>query len=213
MRDIYFMGKVLASVSHEMQNVMAIIKESAALANDVLQINGPPPMKHGDKLMHSLATIRNQIERGRGLMLGLNAFAHAAEDYPDCCDLTRFTKQIGVLGTRMVQIKECTLNVQTGDTPLLVNGNALFVMQTIYVAITVMLQNMAAGDTLNVRVVEYEKTPAISLHTARGVSAPPMHADLDTLMTLLNGHTKVVDGSLYLLFSKANVTEATTGNE
>ena len=64
MRDIYFMGKVLASVSHEMQNVMAIIKESAALANDVLQINGPPPMKHGDKLMHSLATIRNQIERG-----------------------------------------------------------------------------------------------------------------------------------------------------
>ena len=40
MDEIAFFGKVTASITHEIQNVLSIIKESSGLIDDVLSFSG-----------------------------------------------------------------------------------------------------------------------------------------------------------------------------
>ena len=149
MRDVLFMGDILASVTHEMQNVMAIIKESGALADDILNLNGPPRMRYGDKLEESLQHIREQVGRGRDLMLMLNGFAHAASDYSQSCDVVQFARQISILAERMVRMGECRLLVNLDGEPLPVFGNALMIMQSMYLGLSAILDGCASGDTIS----------------------------------------------------------------
>lgn len=202
MRDILFMGEVLASVTHEMQNVMAIIKESGALTDDILNLNGPPKMRHGDKLATALANIQEQVSRGRNLMLMLNGFAHAAAGYPEECDLRRFARQIGVLAERMVRLRECVLELDLDGPALPVRGNALLLMQAVYLGISSVLEQCSAGDRLSISV----PPPApdgdtaftvLRISASRGELVPDTSA-LDPLLAALQAHCLASRGRLDL---------------
>lgn len=157
MRDILFVGRILASVTHDMQNVMAIIKESGALTDDILRLNGPPKMRYAKELATALVNIEQQVERGRRLMFMLNGFAHAAADHPERCDLLRFARQISVLAERMVRLKECTLKTSLEGDALYVSGNALVLMQGIYLGIAAVLEGCEAGDLIQVAPLSAEE--------------------------------------------------------
>lgn len=201
MRDILFMGEILASVTHEMQNVMAIIKESGALTEDVLALNGSPQLQHGDKLSAALDNIKEQVLRGRNLMLMLNGFAHAAADFAEACDLSRFAGQISVLAERMVRLRECALERAIPETPLPVRGNALLLMQALYLALAETLHHCDKDDRIVLNC-----TPR-DFYTAAGIVAAGKEkvilpgAELAALMAQLNGNVVGVPGGLELRFA------------
>lgn len=203
MRDILFMATVLASVTHEMQNVMAIIKESGALTDDILMINGPTRMKHGDKLEQAQRNIQEQVLRGRDLMLMLNGFAHAAGDFPQSGDLSRFTQQISVLAERMVRLKECTLERDIQNTPLPVKGNALMMMQAVYAALEAALEVCAPGTSLILGVAPGEGESLVRV-TAKGIEAEPKSAIATEVMKALGGVVRTAPGSITLAFVPAS---------
>jgi len=78
-----FFGKVTASTTHELQNVLAIIKENAGLMEDFIQMN---PNNSSDnlsdlfeKFTKCLGKIKEQSYRGVDLTSGLNKFAHTTD--------------------------------------------------------------------------------------------------------------------------------------
>ena len=207
MRDIVFMGRVLASVTHDMQNVMAIVKESGCLVDDILSLNGYPRMKHGEKLKPAIATIVEQVERGRNLMFMINGFAHAASDFAHVADLSRFTQQISVLAERMVRLKECRLQTAFCQAPLLVQANALLLMQAVYTGIATLLEGCTAHRTLHLQTAReiYQEKPwgMVSLVMEDSVALPAEDAELDGLMAQLSGIRVVAPGRLALYFPVA----------
>ena len=74
-----FFGQVSASFTHEMQNVLAIIRESSGLLEDLFAFAGPKDWAHLEKFNRSLQGIQNQVSRGLELMKRLNRFAHAPD--------------------------------------------------------------------------------------------------------------------------------------
>lgn len=202
MRDILFMGTVLASVTHEMQNVMAIIKESGALTDDILMINGPPRMKHGDKLEQAQRNIQEQVLRGRDLMLMLNGFAHAAADFPGSGDLSRFSRQISILAERMVRLKECSLERDIHDAPLPVKGNALMIMQAVYAALESVLGLCGPGVALTLAVFPGKGESLVRVSVAGLEGVPPLESAAP-IMAALGGAARSAPGRLDLAFSPA----------
>lgn len=73
-----FFGKVTASVTHELQNVLAIIRENSGLMEDILLMEGGGS-ELGERLHKSLNTVKNQVDRGVNLTSGLNHFAHTTD--------------------------------------------------------------------------------------------------------------------------------------
>jgi Signal transduction histidine kinase regulating C4-dicarboxylate transport system len=203
MRDALFIGEILASVTHEMQNVLAIIKESGALAEDILHINGPLPMKHGDKLTVALGNIGQQTGRGRNLMFMLNGFAHAAEDFPEVSDLGRCTRQICTLAERKLMLAECRLETALPEKPVRVRGNALLLMQAIYAALQSMLAVTVRSGALHVSV---EPLAANGNESARlivrsdNTTGQPDTASSAALVTELGGTLQHIPGAISLHF-------------
>ena len=74
-----FFGQVCASCTHEMQNVLAIIRESSGLLEDLFNFAGPQDWPHQEKFNRSLQVIQNQVNRGVELIKRLNRFAHAPD--------------------------------------------------------------------------------------------------------------------------------------
>ena len=203
MRDILFMGKILALVTHDMQNVMAIIKESGALANDILQMNGPPRMRHGDKLEVALANIQEQVARGRDMMLMLNGFAHAAEDFPDHADLARFARQICVPAQRLARLKECSFDLALDSPPLPVRGNGLALMQSIHSGLVAVLNTCQSGDIIRVGTTRSEEGTLLRI-SAKASKATPDQAETATLMHELGGDCRSGEGFLELRYVPAS---------
>jgi hypothetical protein len=201
MHNLTFLCRILASATHEMQNILAIIKESGALAGDVLNINGPPRMKHGDKLFSALETVEAQVERGRTLMAALNSCAPATGAEYEVLDLSVFCDRAGVLLERMVRLRECSFHVVKQLDRGRIRCDGFDFLQGVYRAMELVLTGCQAGDELTlglqptgnglVRVRAASKT-------ARSV--PQSDADFDAMAARLGARLSLEAGSLSLVF-------------
>ena len=201
MHNLTFLCRILAAATHEMQNILAIIKESGALAGDVLNINGPPRMKHGDKLFTALGTVESQVERGRTLMTALNTCAHAAAAEYEVLELSVFCDRAGVLSDRMVRLKECSLNVVKQLDKGRIRADGFDFIQTVYRAVELVLVGCQSGDELTL-VLQSAGNGQASVRaaskTARAV--PQSDAEFDAMAARLGAQLLLEAGSLSLVF-------------
>ena len=94
MEGLKFSGRVNASISHELKNILAIISETAGLLNDLTDL-----AKQGNDLELSALencndSIIEEIQRGFTTIKQMNKFAHSVDvpikeiDLPETLDLT-----------------------------------------------------------------------------------------------------------------------------
>jgi C4-dicarboxylate-specific signal transduction histidine kinase len=75
-----FLGKITASMTHEIKNTYAIILESSGLLSDLLTLSQPGSFPHKEKFHKVLGTINEQVHRGVVLATRLNQFAHSMDE-------------------------------------------------------------------------------------------------------------------------------------
>jgi signal transduction histidine kinase len=75
-----FLGKITASMTHEIKNTLAIILESSGLLSDLLTFSEPGTFPHREKFQRVLGTIDEQVNRGVVLATRLNQFAHSMDE-------------------------------------------------------------------------------------------------------------------------------------
>ncbi|MGA6924096.1 MAG: hypothetical protein WBY88_00365 [Desulfosarcina sp.] len=85
--SLAFFGKVNASISHELKNVMAIISETAGLLGDLSEMaRGGTPVDP-DMLTSSTESIVEEIQRGFTTIRQMNRFAHSVDTPVGSVDL------------------------------------------------------------------------------------------------------------------------------
>jgi len=77
--SLAFFGKVNASISHELKNVMAIISETAGLLDDLSDMISTQAHIPSDTLKSCTATIIEEIQRGFTVIRQMNRFAHSVD--------------------------------------------------------------------------------------------------------------------------------------
>jgi C4-dicarboxylate-specific signal transduction histidine kinase len=73
--QLNFIGRILASFTHEVKNYVAIIKESAGLMGDMIKA-GKTGKGESRQYLEIIASIEDQIERTLDIFRYLNRFAH-----------------------------------------------------------------------------------------------------------------------------------------
>ena len=91
-QDLTFFGKVSASISHELKNILAIISETAGLLGDLTQ----KAMRDGKIDLELINTCSNdiveEIQRGFATIKNMNRFAHSVDKAIDSVDLVDLLK-------------------------------------------------------------------------------------------------------------------------
>ena len=146
-----FMGKITAGVTHEMKNVLAIIRESAGLMEDLLSLAKDNSFEAGEKFLKILSRIGDQVTRGVELSNALNQFAHGPDQPFATVDMNRLIDQLVFLCQRFALSKRLTLRSGAQDQPLPFRCEVLKAQMTIFRGIDLFLNVAEPGAILIIR--------------------------------------------------------------
>lgn len=202
MREALFMGLVTASATHEMQNVLAIIRESAGLMGDLITLGRASDPRHSDKLDRAMGCVRQHVERGRNLLEALNRLAHATDEAQrERADLEACARSMAQLGDRFARMKNAALRHTPGTRSLVAKACSLLVMMSVFNAVQCCLQADVRDVEFRLAVEAEGDRGTIVLSPWLGVAAPePFARELETTLASAGGGMCVAGDALRLSF-------------
>jgi hypothetical protein len=195
-----FMGTVTALTMHEMQNILAIIRESAGLMGDILKVNARVDFKHRPNMERTLEHIATHVDRGKGLLEATSRLAHSPDDdLLDGCDLAVYARTVALLSERLVRLRGAAVDFTPTSSALPVAVGALRVLMAGYRAVQWAVGAGVKDGTVRMDVEAGQEYHVLSLLPPRG--AQQDHEGLPVLASLLEEGRVEWDGArLRLLF-------------
>ncbi|MHC1700905.1 MAG: hypothetical protein AB9900_07990 [Humidesulfovibrio sp.] len=153
MRDALFMGRLTASATHELQNILATIRESSGLMDDLLGLSSEG-FAHAARFKKGLGVLAEQVERGMVLTEQLNFCAHAPEKSPAGADVNEAVRALVGLSRRNAARRKATLVLAPGRSGLRTSLRAVEVMDAVGTALDAALDALPMGTQLMLSVEE-----------------------------------------------------------
>ena len=150
--DLAFFGAVTASISHELNNVLSILDQSAGLLGDLLagaEAGRPIPP---EKLAQMSESMQRQTQRGLEIIRRMNAFAHSTDRDKRTCNIGETVTSFVKLCRRWADMKRVTL--ETGSVPndVVLEVDPFLLQQWLYLAFTALLTVAGSDDTISFEV-------------------------------------------------------------
>lgn len=152
---LQFFGKISASISHELKNVMAIVNENAGLLEDLTAMaeQGRPLDPARLKLM--AAAVQKQVGRADEILNNMNRFAHTIDATVAEVDLNQTIELFMALTDRFILMRGIKVDLQLPDRPLKIPTAPYFLINLLWLCLDFAIS--ASGDDKQVRL-EVEKT-------------------------------------------------------
>jgi C4-dicarboxylate-specific signal transduction histidine kinase len=165
-REAAFIGKITASATHELRNVLAIVKESAGLIEDIVEASGQHGSPNADRLMRAVSRIRDQVKRGADLITSLNGFAHSLDHAEEEVDLNQAVQQVSFLCQRRANQKRQFVEPHPGDEDLGVVLSHLRLQMAICAAVECCLEQLPERATVTVHACWQNGQPSLEFNGA-----------------------------------------------
>ena len=164
---LQFFGKVSASVSHELKNVLAIINENAGLLEDLTFAARRGSPIDPDRLERTVQNFAKQIRRADEILKNMNRFAHSVDQFEAQVDLGDLAGLVAQLAGRKAAMGRILLETTPPSQPVVLTTNPFLVENLIWLTLECAIAATAAGGTIR---LESEKTnDAVLLHVS-GIS-------------------------------------------
>jgi C4-dicarboxylate-specific signal transduction histidine kinase len=152
LREVAFLGRITAAFTHEMKNVLAIIKESAGLMEDLLSLGQETAFPYRERFVRCLTSIQAQTKRGVELSGRLNRLAHSPDEEVARVDLNDILDQVIILSGRMARLKGVSLQLHPHGEPLNVVLSPLRLQMVVFICLECCWGTMASGGTISLSV-------------------------------------------------------------
>ncbi|MEW6238059.1 MAG: hypothetical protein AB1656_21935 [Candidatus Omnitrophota bacterium] len=189
-KGLAFFGRVTASVSHEMNNVLAIVNELAGLVNDLLY-----GLKQGDdngleRLGQAAEGIQKQIRRGEEIVKRMNRFAHSVDDPISEFDLHVVIADMAAMAQRRAALKGVRFETMLCQEPIMITGVRFEIQRLAFAGFELASSALAGGGTVSIASRRLENLAEISITAAawkENGDVLKMKSELSADMRRLNG--------------------------
>lgn len=120
---LQFFGTMTASISHEINNVLAIINENAGLLEDFTLMADKGLAIDPERLKSLAGKIMTQIRRADTIIKKMNKFAHSVDSTIKRTDLGGLLELVIALSNRFASMRCVTLELRQPDTPVIITTN------------------------------------------------------------------------------------------
>ena len=162
--ELAFFGKIAAGVTHELKNVLAIIKESNGLMGDLLAMMKETPFAYREKFQRSIGRIEEQVRRGTEITSRFNGFAHSVDHPLASIDLNVIVAQTVLLAARFARLQRVELKEALSDRPVILVMNPFLIQMALTMAIEVFTGCMSGGGTILLQVREDLDPPGLDFY-------------------------------------------------
>jgi signal transduction histidine kinase len=135
-----FFGRLTASASHDINNVLSIVGELSGLLEDTLEAapeSGVPP----DRLRRVADGLEAQVQKGAGIVKRLNQFAHSADEPVKSVDLVAQLEAVTALAQRFATLKRMTLQTDLPQEEIALPTNPFLFQQAVFLCIDTALRS------------------------------------------------------------------------
>jgi len=156
-----FFGKITASMTHEIKNVLAIIQESSGLMEDILTMSDNTDLKNKERFIATLDRIQAQIQRGINITSNLNRFAHSPDNVQERIDINDLIQQLSILVSRFAHLKKVELITELDNSPFIIQANSVQLQMLIFNAIEIVLKHIENGT---LKLISIHANEQLKLH-------------------------------------------------
>jgi len=152
---LQFFGRMSASITHEIKNVLAIINENAGLLDDIVLMAEKGLDIAPERLQRLAQTIGTQVGRADAVVKMMNHFSHSIDNFVEPVDLTQVASDVCALFQRLLQMQGVTLKTVVPPVPVVVTTSRFYVQNLLWSCL-----NRAAGIRTDKRTISLtaEKT-------------------------------------------------------
>jgi signal transduction histidine kinase len=150
-REAAFIGKITASATHEIRNVLAIVKESAGLIDDLMQASVTRGPLDGDRVFKATYRIDAQVARGAEIVTSLNRFAHSLDHDRQAIDLDEEVRQVVFLSRRFARKKSQTVSALPGEGTPPFTASSLAVQMVLFGGLELLMDELPEGAAIEAR--------------------------------------------------------------
>jgi len=147
-KEIVFIGKITAGVTHEINNALASIKEISGLMEDFISMSSTDSFPHQEKFLKALTKIKEQVQRSVKLTTQLNKFSHLADERTAQVELNDFIEHLVFLTQRFARIKNVELQYKPAEQAYNLTTCPIQLQMVLYSCITYFLNNTADGGNV-----------------------------------------------------------------
>ncbi len=160
--ELRFFGRVAASFTHELKNVLAIVKETAGLMEDLLAMTPQGAFPHQPRFQRGVGTILEQVSRGVELATRMNRLAHSPDHSLATIDLNEAVDQVCLLSERLARVKGVTLGAEAAPVPVTVVSCPMTFLLSLFKAYEVLWSHLGPGSHV-LGKVEWEPRAMVTL--------------------------------------------------
>lgn len=173
-----FVARVTASATHEIRNVLAIVKESAGLIDDMIQASRKRGVSPHEKMRQALGRIDAQVTRGAEIISHLNRFAHSLDHAESEIDLAEEARQVAFLCQRFARQKRQAVQVAPDTEPANLAANSLRVQMALHGVVECCLESLPDGSSVTMKTAP--GNDGVSLMLLCETGGEPAEVDLDS---------------------------------
>lgn len=214
-REIKFIGKITAGVTHEVNNVLASIREISGLLTDILSITDEKSFPRKEKFQTSLQKIQNQVQRGVKLTSQLNKFSHLPDNNKTDVDLNELIEHLIFLTERFARIKNITLQNQPSTQSIILHTDPFLIQMAIFNCISYLLNRMVDGGKISICpqkkanegsvIISYKGEGTDKLTIFKNAASSEELLSLNSIMESLNGIYELDESNTAIIIRIAGI--------
>ena len=168
---LQFFGKMSASISHEINNVLAIINENAGLLDD-FTIMADKGMPIDPKRLKSVAsTILAQIRRADEIVRNMNSFSHTIDQSKTELNLRETVEVVVALSHRFASMRGITIEVKPSENIVTITTAAFFLENLIWLCLDFAMNVTGSAKTISLIIRETDSGGRIRFAGLEGLTA------------------------------------------
>jgi C4-dicarboxylate-specific signal transduction histidine kinase len=160
---LQFFGKMSASISHEMKNVLAIINENAGLLEDLTVMAEKGMPLDPQRLRTQASRIMKQIRRGDDIIKGMNRFAHSVDEPWRQVELNDTLGLMCTLSGRFASMRGVTLELDPPSIQVPILTNPFLLQNLIWLCLDFAMGSTGTGKRVVLRTEKIERGAKIRL--------------------------------------------------
>jgi signal transduction histidine kinase len=152
---IQFFGKVAASITHDIKNVLAVINENAGLLEDICFMADRGKPTDLARLKRIAGDVKDQVRRADRIMTAMSRFAHSGDEVSTVTDLAELIALLATLARRFAAMRGVTLQALTPPAPVVITTFPFGLLYLLWICLDCAMTAVGSGKTVELVV---EKT-------------------------------------------------------
>jgi C4-dicarboxylate-specific signal transduction histidine kinase len=170
---LQFFGKMSASISHEIKNVLAIINENAGLLEDFTLMAEKGKPVDMERFKTVAGKIRGQVERADGIVKNLNRFAHSADDFSGEIDLNESLGFVVALSERFAAMADVSFQHMEVDRSVSLNTTPFILQNLLWLCLDFALEVANGDKKVHLLVEKMESGARVRFSNLKGIEKIP----------------------------------------